>query len=302
MKKHFLIFPLLSSILFSCKSQSDYNYPIEYNLNLPSQKLVLDDELNEISGISLDEKNNQFIGIADEKGILYFIDASTGTIQKRLEFHKDGDYEDIELIGDDLYILKSSGTLYLIKDRFQKEKAEFEKFNTALEVSNDVEGLCYDKRNNKLLLACKASPTLDAEVTNMEQERAIYSFNLKTKALSEDKPVLITREQFLKFIEENPDLPKAKKWKTRFGAGAENFDFEPSAIAIQESTGRYYVLSSVGKMLAVFNPNWELHTLIKLDKEKFLQPEGICFDQSENLYICNEGKTEQAIIYKFERK
>ena len=106
MKKHFLLLPLVSSILFSCKSQSDYNYPIPYNLNEAKLKLILEDELNEISGISLTEDGKQIIGVADEKGILYFIDASTGEILKRLEFHKDGDYEDVELVGNDLFVLK----------------------------------------------------------------------------------------------------------------------------------------------------------------------------------------------------
>lgn len=302
MKKHFILLPLVSSILFSCKSQSDYNYPIPYNLNEANLKMILEDDLNEISGISLTEDGEQIIGVADEKGILYFLDALTGEILKRLEFHKDGDYEDVELVGDDLFVLKSSGTLYQVKDIMNTETGAFEKFNTALEISNDVEGLCHDKKNNLLLLACKASPKLDEPITLKEQERAVYSFDLNTNSLIESNPVFISRKSFQEFVLANPELPKAGKWKSRFGDEAENFAFEPSAIAIQESTGNYYVLSSVGKVLAVFTPNWKLHTLIKLDKSKFAQPEGICFDQSENLYICNEGKTGNAIIYKFERK
>lgn len=302
MKKHFLLLPLVSSILFSCKSQSDYNYPVPYNFNEANLKLLLDDELNEISGISLTNNGEQIIGVADEKGVLYFLDAATGKILKKLEFHKDGDYEDVELVGKDLYVLKSSGTLYQVKDIMQTETGEFEKFNTALEISNDVEGLCYDKKNNQLLLACKASPDLDTPISHKEQVRAVYSFDLKTNTLNKENSVRISRKAFLEFVLANPTLPKANKWKERFGDQAENFAFEPSAIAIQESTGNYYVLSSVGKMLAVFTPDWKLHTLIKFDKSKFVQPEGICFDQAENLYICNEGKSSNAIIYKFERK
>ena len=301
MTKRFLLFPILSSILFSCKSQPNFNYPIDYTINQPEVKLILEEELNEISGICIDSEGQQFIGIADEKGIIYLIDSNTGKILNRIIFHKDGDYEDVELIGKDLYILKSSGTLYLIRDVLNAKSIEFEKFNTALEVSNDVEGLCYDKQQNSLLLACKASSKLNTEITDEEQERAIYRFDLKTHTLDE-KPILIKKDAFLSFVKSHPELPKSKKWLERFGPSTKNFSFEPSAIAIQESTGRYYVLSSVGKMLAVFKPDWQLHTLIKLDKEKFIQPEGICFDKAENLYICNEGKTQEAIIYKFDRK
>lgn len=300
--RNLILLPMLSLMLQSCHSQDNYNYPIEYDLTNADTKLVLADELNEVSSIALSEDEKHIACITDEMGILYIISPEDGSIQQRIDFHKDGDYEGIEIIGKEIFIMKSSGTIYHIEDYMAEQPLEFTKYNTELSTANDVEGLGYDPENKHLLMACKASPDLDTEISGKEQERAIYKFDLNSKKLITDSAIRIHRELFKEYIEQTPDHPAYKKWMKRFGEEAENFRFEPSAIAVQKSTGRTYMLSSVGKMLAVFEKDGRLHTLIKLNKSDFIQPEGICFDKAENLYICNEGKDKQAIVYKFNRK
>ena len=44
----------------------------------------------------------------------------TGKIEDELKFHKSGDYEGIEMIGDDIYVTKNNGTIYEIKNAHEK--------------------------------------------------------------------------------------------------------------------------------------------------------------------------------------
>ena len=77
---------------------------------------------------------------------------------EEIQFHKDGDYEGIEIVGDKVYVIKSTGTIYEVTNPGTKEQQR-KKFNSFLSKENDVEGLAYDKKNNRLLVACKGIPT-----------------------------------------------------------------------------------------------------------------------------------------------
>ena len=63
------------------------------------------------------------------------------------------------------------------------------KFETALKVSNDVEGLCYMEERNELWLLCKARPGIKRS-DELEGKRAIYRFDLSTEEL-DTTPVLL---------------------------------------------------------------------------------------------------------------
>lgn len=285
----------------ACNSQIPFDYPISYDLSKPNQTLRLEEKLNELSGIAYDPVSESIKGITDELGILYSLNPATGQIIQEDTFHKAGDYEDLSLVDTSIFILKSSGTLYHFENTQSINSGNFTKYNTPLNAFNDVEGLGLDATNNRLLLACKGSPKLDQESIEEVDYRAIYSFNLELQQLDVDHPIYLRKEVFYAFIKDHPELPKAHKLSKRFEPQTKGFTFEPSAIAIQPSTGNMYIISSVGKLLVVLDSSLNVLTMVKLDKDNFIQPEGICFDKAENLYICNESKDQQAIIYKFDR-
>ena len=291
----------LALITQACTSQVPFDYPISYELSKPDQTLLLEEKLDEISGIAFDPVSETIKSITDELGILYSLNPTTGQIVQEDTFHKAGDYEDLSLVDTSIFILKSSGTLYHFENTLSITSGDFTKFNTPLNTFNDVEGLGFDAANNRLLLACKGNPDLEQESIKEVDYRAIYSFNLEQQKLDVDHPIYIRKEAFYTFIKEHPELPKAHKLLKRFEPQTKEFAFEPSAIAIQPSTGNMYILSSVGKLLVVLDSSFNILTMVKLDKDNFIQPEGICFDKAENLYICNESKDRQAIIYKFDR-
>ena len=75
--------------------------------------------------------------------------------------------------------------------------------------------------------------------------------------------------------------------------------FAPSGIAVHPISGEIFVISSQGKKLLILSPEGEKNTLIELDPETFVQPEGICFTPNGDLYISSEGTDANGYILKF---
>src|SRR5687767_12793928 len=142
------------------------------------KKWDLPEVLKEISGIAyLDAKH--FACIQDEIGIVYIYNTETGKIEKEIPFAGQGDFEGITLVGNEAYVVRADGRLYAISD-ISGNTHVIKEYSTALTVKHDVEGLCYDKNNNRLLLAAKETKP---------GYNGIYAFDLATKTLKEE-PVL----------------------------------------------------------------------------------------------------------------
>jgi len=294
----FIAFSFISGILsapfnFNNIEVQKETHSLRYNINRPDQVITLPKKLDEISGIAFLEEN-KLVGINDEKGNFYTINLKSSKI-KNFEFGNDGDFEDIEVIDGTIWILKSDGDLFEIKQNWKKE-LKSKKFETKLSSINDTEGLCYDKKNQRLLIACKAHPFFKREKPT--SKKAIYSFDLKTEKLIETPTFIIDLgniENFSKNIFE--------KWGREFlswiSLGTQTANFSPSGIAIEPTTNNIYVISSTAKLLLVLKETGEILNVINLDPSIFIQPEGICFGPNGTLYISNEAKNQEATILKF---
>ena len=62
-----------------------------------------------------------------------------------------------------------------------------------------------------------------------------------------------------------------------------------SALTRNPHSGEWYILSSVNKVLIVATPDWKVKSVHRLNSSIFNQPEGLAFDENQNLYISNEG-------------
>ncbi len=257
-------------------------YPqLPYNLDRPDKTYTLPGELREISGITwLDDKH--IAGVQDEDGYIFVLRLKDGKVVDKVKFEKDGDYEDITKAKKKLYILRSDGTLFKVKDWDSKEQ-HTKKYKTHLDESNDTEGLCYDPLEHRLLVACKDDP---GESKKLKHHRAIYAFDLKEKKLK-NKPVLKINLKELQAI--------AREQNTFLG----KFDFMPSGIAIHPLTGDIYVIAASGKLLVIMDREGTIRTAIRLSEFLFPQPEGITFTDSGDLLISNEGRLGNANILLF---
>ncbi|HEY0895038.1 MAG TPA: SdiA-regulated domain-containing protein, partial [Sphingobacteriaceae bacterium] len=136
---------------------------------------VIPRELKEISGISF-VNDSVVAAVQDETGVLYFYDIYKKAIVRQYPFAKSGDYEDVAVAGNTVYIVNSSGTIFRI-DNFRGNPSPVIRYDTPLTEKNNIEGLAWDEKNNRLLLAAKdaglASPT----------DKEIYAFDLATGKL-----------------------------------------------------------------------------------------------------------------------
>ena len=288
---NYFIFSLLIFAL-GCKPQAQDKSSLQdklltdsvsyyYELHTPIDKYFLPYVLEEISGLSYHK--NSVLAIDDEKGKVYEFDFKERDITNSIKFHKSGDYEGIEMVGDTIYVLRSDGDIFKFHKNDNEENAE--KIETELSQGNDTEGLGYDFKNNRLLIACKAEP---ASKTNKNVKgKAIYSLSLESNKLN-DKPISIRQKSIASFVtdgfnDENIELSK----------------FEPSAIALHPISGNWHILSSVGKMMLVLNSDGGLIGYYRLSRKVFKQPEGICFAPDGTLYISSEGDGDRGYILQF---
>ncbi len=171
-----------------------------------------------------------------------------------------------------MYIVRSDGKIY----HTPWQGGEVEKFSTELNEDNDVEGLCAIPTKGELWLACKERGGLEGKKT--KNERMVYALSLQKEKLREKPAVTID-------IDVLSDLAET------------GVRFAPSGIAIHPLSGDIYVISSVGKLLVVFDARASyVKHLQTLDYGHFPQPEGICFAPNGALYISSEGGSRGALM------
>ena len=256
---------VLILILFSfsnCNSQSNF---LGYDLSKPSKFVKLPIALNEISGLT-PFNNRTFLSVQDEKGIIYKINNRTGKVINKLPFGKKGDYEGIARVKRTSYVLRSDGTMIEVHDNKQKKAYEFKHHKNM-----DFEGLCYDRANNRLLVACKENLH-----KGTKKEVFIYSFDLADKKYKK-KPFM--------------HIDKKKVHK----------NFKPSGIAIHPN-GSIYILSSFSKSLLVVDHKGKIIDKTQLNEYVFHQPEGITFDNKGRLFISNEKHKTYPTLLRFDPK
>jgi hypothetical protein len=285
-------------LLSSCSRNRPQSYPFHYNLSAPDEHLRLPKKLREISGIDV-YKGDNIVAVQDERGKVYVYNVKNEKLQESVGFADDHDYEAIAAMDDTVFVLRSNGTLYEILklDSIDQQSIEFE---NSLSKQNNTEGLCYDKENHRLLIACKgaAHKGRGKKARLMSNFKAIYSFDLATHTLDEDPAYLI-------------DIDEVKEYINRYNIGNDSLSqpdsvklemedrFAPSEIAIHPITHDLYVLCSRGKLLIVLGHNGSIKYIRALDHRIFRQPEGITFYPNGDMLISDEGKEHRADILKF---
>ena len=294
MIRRFLAISFLSVFAWNAHG---YTHPetIPYQLEHPDISFSMPDILFEISGLTVSKDGKHLMAIQDENGIVFKINMESGALVDQFNFWKDGDYEGVEVVGDEIYVVKSTGTIYGIRNPASPDQ-NVTKYKFFLTKENDVEGLGYDKKNNRLLLACKAQ-VMEGEVKLPEKQ--IFGFDLASKVLAPTPVFKIGLSQVKAYLEQNEHIKGHAKINEFFKRSDDKFKFSPCAIAVHPITGNIYMTSSIGKLLIIINTDGTILHIEKLKKSLHPQPEGLCFDAKGNLYIANEGDDEAAVIYKY---
>jgi uncharacterized protein YjiK len=262
-----IIVVLLVIACFPKKKKSDYI--VSYDFQNPTKSMILPENLKEISGLSF-YKENQLACVNDEKGNVFIYDLKKEAIVEKIEIGKDGDYEGIEVVDDEIFIMKSNGKIKGFKIGSEQER----KIDCTHDDVKEYEGLGYNSTTKSLLLVTKELKK------DKNDKKVIYAYDLEKETLTKNI-----------FISE--DMTRGNDGKKTFA---------PSGIAVHPLTGELYVISSQGKKLLILSALGEKLILIALDEKLFRQPEGICFTPNGDLYISSEGDKGDGYILKFVSK
>jgi uncharacterized protein YjiK len=274
----------LSAFVMGCSSpeqtttQQASSISDTYYWDQPST-LDLPDPLFEISGITFHQNNPEIIfAIQDEDGEVFKINWQDGLTSQTL-FEKQGDYEDISILNDHVYILRSDGTIF----RFPYSDLDYKQTQQTQSIQllprGEYEGMFGDSKTGLIYVLCK-------ECKKDQDLNHVSGYILSTNE------GLQLKDTFSLHVAQIRD--KAAKLKK---------GFRPSALAKNPITEEWYILSSTNKLLVVADANWKIINTTALDKEVHIQPEGIAFDAEGHLYISNEGKNKRAAnIMQFKRK
>ena len=274
--KNFKILLLCLTFFYACepkkKAQNEsestviQHVDLPYDFENPTEKYDLPNKLKEISGISY-YKKNQLVCVNDEVGKIFIYDLNEKEIIDKIPFGKDGDYEGVEVVGDEVFVLKSDGKLkgFKIGEAFERE------IDCSEPEVVEYEGLGYDPKSKYLLLVAKE------RTKEVDDKKMIYAYDFDRKVLF--KHIAIPEEQI-------KDEVNGK-------------NFKPSGIAVHPQTGQVFVIASSGKKLLILSEKGQKEALISLNPKTYQQPEGICFSPDGQLYISSEGKDGDGYILRF---
>lgn len=266
-----------------------------YNLSEPDEIIILPSVLHEISGIVLKDTSSVAC-IQDEHGVIFIYDLIKKEIREYINFHGNGDYEGIARVKDTLFVLRSDGLLYkvtnitsgdIVADEIRLKKLS----------DNDNEGLCYDRKNNMLLIAHKDKGGKHSED---KDKRVIYDFDLSTEKLNNEPVISFDLAEINRFALQNNIITKKEgKDKSKKKGDKAKIKFRPSDIAIHPLTGKLFVISAPEHLAFVFEPDGTINEMVKLPPKIFTMPEGITFFENGDMLISNEGRNRVPTLLRF---
>ena len=217
--------------------------------------------LNEISGLWYYPKDSSLFAIVDEDGFLYKIYPSHPETIFRWKFHGLGDFEDLTLIDNTFFILRSDGSV------FATNILAGNKINTVIyktpQKSNEFESLYYDPNLRLLILLCKDCKD------DSRAKLSTWAFDPATRQFVQS-PLTIDARSIANTI------------------GEKDIRLKPSAALINPFTNNLMLLSSVNELLVTTDLNGKVTQAYPLKGKLYKQPEGLAIGADRTLYISNE--------------
>jgi uncharacterized protein YjiK len=214
---------------------------------------------------------------------------------KEIHFDSGGDYEAISYVDQTIYALRSDGVLFKISNY---ESSSFsKKINLTGIKTIDNEGLCYDSKTNRLLIAPKSKPEKNS---GFKGSHIIYAFDLISDSLIKEPVIEIDLSAVRRFIGEKTDIYVKNKKKDK--RHLPDINFEPSDICIHPVTHKLYLLSAEEHILYVFDTSGTIEYAERLDPDLFNMPEGITFFKNGDMLISNESGNRYPTILRFNYK
>ncbi|MEJ8755397.1 SdiA-regulated domain-containing protein [Pontibacter sp. H259] len=250
-------------------------------LGEPVARWELPAKLREVSGIAM-LPDGLIACVQDEEGAIHLYDTTKKRVVQKIDFAGPGDYEGIVMVDKNAFILRSDGSIFEVQD-FRDEKPTVNHHKTVLANTQNTEGLAFDKKNERLLIACKGFDT------RLGDNKGIYTFSLATKEMQPEPVFNISLAQ--------ADLSVTTKKKKK----SNKYDvLQPSSFEVHPLTGDLYLLDAVNSRLHIINEQGQVLKTTQLDKNLLKKPEGMTFGTNGELYIASEGgKKGAGVIVKY---
>lgn len=256
--------------------KTEFGGDFAYKINQPSNTFKLESDLTEISGLTMAPEKDHLLAVQDEKGKAFLIDFTDGSVKKEMKFGGSDDYEGIEYVGDEVFVVNSKGNVdawkYKGGDKDNKRTS-----NTILNSDYDVEGLGA-LASGHLLVACKSAKS--------KKDRNRKVFVLDPISLEIDSMPFLSLDHVA--------------IAAKLGRPKESPIFSPSGITVHPLTNEIYIISSPAKALVRYNSDGVLLDAVELSSKVHEQPEGITIDRDGTLFISNEGQGGSAKLHIFQ--
>lgn len=235
-------------------------------------------ELSEISGLAI-ISDGRLLAHDDELGKVFEIDPLHGTIRKSFMLGKGvrGDFEAITTVGQDIYLLKSSGQLYRFREGKNGAHVPYQVYDLHLKKKCEFEGVTYQPDSAWLVLPCKK-----VHMRQLDDELVIFRWKLGTNDSTGISMMAVPLGEVI----------GSNKWK----------HFSPSDITIDPATGNYVILASIERGLLVMTPDGEVLDSRPLPRRHH-QAEGIAITKGSILIISDEAGSKPAAVtlYRWRR-
>lgn len=295
MTGYLYLLPFAVQLITGCASGTGNPAPAAeksaYNLSAPDKVYNLPPSLHEISGITAIDAST-LACIQDEHGLLFIYDLDKNSITRQIPFGADGDYEGVARVNRAIYILRSDEVLIELTD-YTSSGSPINFYETGIP-GRDAEGLCYDPKNNRLLVAPKE---ISSDNPSAQATRHIFGFNLASKTLIKGTVMDFDIRKIEEYaVSNNVKVPmKGKKGEVK----VPDINMKISAIGIHPITYKLYAISGPERLFFVFDMKGNIESLVRLDKDLFAQPEGITFMPNGDMLISNEGAKGIPTIVRF---
>jgi uncharacterized protein YjiK len=241
----------------------------------PSLRFELPKALAEISGMAY-TSDGQLLAHGDERSVIWRIDPKGQKVGEEFGFTRrghlvHGDFEDLQVIGERVFLLASSGELLEGRLASGGQVVEAVKRGAGLGGTCEAEGLAWDEATRSLLVLCK-----QVQSRRWRHQVVILAISLESWRF-EDKPRLA--------------IPMAQLERV---TGTKRFS--GTALTRHPRSGSFLLLAGPERAYAEVDASGKVLGGGRLDSDRHRQPEGIAVAPDLTLLISDEGAGKKATI------
>lgn len=222
--------------------------------------------------------------VQDEQGIIFEYNIGSARVSNETRFYLDGDFEGIAKADNDLFVLRSDGKLFQLKNYAANALSKIDSIDTNIPITNN-EGLCFDPANRCLLIASKGRVKGNKE---LKDKRFVFGYNVDQKQML-DSPVLTIDVNEVAHVMKEKGIEVEENIKKNGTTHYASLKLMPSGIAVSPGGEYYFLLSAVDRLLLKIERTGKIKDVVALKEELYSKPEGLIFLPNGKLVITNEG-------------